>query len=167
MTFSAMIAVFIYRSQVPKFWGPLHIPLLLWFTTAILLASSVTFEKARQRLTAHDQAGFHQLMRWTVGLGAAFLIGQLTAWLQVVHSGIVLANNPHSWFIFLFSGLHGIHIVGGLIGLTYLMIRTREPASGPRYQMKTRVLAKGVSVVWHYLDFLWVLMFTLLLTWKR
>ena len=43
----------------------------------------------------------------------------------------------------------------------------REPASGPKYQMTTRAVAFGVSIFWHYLDFLWVVLFTLLLTWRR
>jgi heme/copper-type cytochrome/quinol oxidase subunit 3 len=91
----------------------------------------------------------------------------VAAWFQVLHSGIVLARNPHSWFIFLFSGLHGVHILLGLGGLVSLLFRTRESASGPKYRMKTRAFAKGVSIFWHYLDFLWLVLFTLLLTWRR
>jgi heme/copper-type cytochrome/quinol oxidase subunit 3 len=63
--------------------------------------------------------------------------------------------------------LHGIHILIGLAGLGYLLFRTSETVSGPRYQMYTRVVARGVSIYWHYLDFLWVVMFTLLLFWKQ
>ena len=96
-----------------------------------------------------------------------FLLGQVTAWFQILHSGIVLARNPHSWFIFLFSGLHGLHILVGLSGLVVLLVRTYRPAGGPKYRMKTRVLTNGVSIFWHYLDFLWVLLFVLLLCWKR
>ena len=167
MTFGAMIAVFFYRSLAPQFWGHLKVPLVLWLTTGILLFSSMTFEKARQHLTDNDQIGFHHLLRWTTGLAVIFLFGQIAAGYQILHSGVVLASNPHSWFIFLFSGLHGVHIIAGLMGLGYLLWRTREPASGPRYQMTTRVLARGVSICWHYLDFLWLLMFALLLLWKR
>jgi heme/copper-type cytochrome/quinol oxidase subunit 3 len=59
-----------------------------------------------------------------------------------------------------------LHIVAGLAGLAYLLVRTRVPASGPKYQMTTRVVAKGVSLFWHYLDFLWIVLFVLLLTWR-
>jgi cytochrome c oxidase subunit III len=167
MTFGVMIAVFVYRSLAPQFWGHLTLSPLLWLTTGILLTSSITFEKARQRLVQNDQVGFHRLMRWTTGLAVMFLLGQIAAGFQILHSGVILAKNPHSWFIFLFSGLHGVHIVAGLIGLGYLLLRTREPASGPRFQMTTRVVARSVSICWHYLDFLWLLMFMLLLLWKR
>ena len=167
MTFGAMIAVFVIRSQAPLFWGRISLPPVLWATTAVLLGSSITFEAARRHLLKGDQGGFFRLMTWTTGLGLGFLVGQIAAWLQILHSGVILARNPHSWFIFLFTGLHGLHIIAGLGGLVYLLIRTRRPASGPRYQMNTRVAATGVSIFWHYLDFLWIVLFTLLLTWHR
>ncbi len=167
MTFGAMIAVFVIRSEQGMFWGHLKVPGVLWGTTAVLLASSATFELARRRLADNDQRGFFGMMVVTTGLGLLFLLGQLMAWFQIIHSGVVLKRNPHSWFIFLFTGLHGLHILGGLAGLGYLLLRTWTPATGPKYQMNTRVIANGVSVFWHYLDFLWIVLFTLLLTWRR
>jgi cytochrome c oxidase subunit III len=167
MTFGALIAVFFIRAQKNMYWGHLEIPPILWVTTAVLAASSMTIEGARRRLGRNDRGGFFRLTAWTTALAVLFLAGQLAAWFQVLHSGIVLARNPHSWFIFLFSGLHGLHILLGLSGLVYLLFRTWEPASGPKYQMTTRAVAFGVSIFWHYLDFLWVVLFTLLLTWRR
>lgn len=166
MTFGAMITVFIGRSGAPLFWGHIQVPKVLWATTTILLASSALLEAARRRLQAHDQRAFFRLTAYTTGLGVLFLAGQITAWFQILRSGITLAKNPHSWFIFLFTGLHGMHILVGLAGLVYLLVRTRVPATGPRYQMTTRVVANGVSVFWHYLDFLWIVLFILLLAWR-
>ena len=167
MTFGAMIAVFFYRSLDEKYWGHVQLPALLWITTALLIVSSGTFEQANRVLKNNDQAGFHQWMRWTFGLALTFLVGQILAGWQLLHQGLVLSKNPHSWFIYLFSGLHGIHIIGGLMGIAYLLWRTREPAGGPKFQVQTRVTARGVAVCWHYLDFLWLVLFALLLTWKR
>lgn len=167
MTFGAMITVFIVRSEAPLFWGPLQVPKLLWATTAILIASSVFLERARRQLLAEDQPRFFRLAAIATGLGVLFLLGQVTAWFQILRSGIVLAHNPHSWFIFLFSGLHGLHILVGLTGLIVLLVRTYRQPGGPKYRMKTRVLTNGVSIFWHYLDFLWLLLFVLLLSWKR
>jgi len=166
MTFGAMIAVFIVRSEAPKFWGHLRIPGILWITSAVLLASSATLETARRRLLQTDQHAFFRWTAWTTALGVLFLAGQITAWFQILGSGIVLEKNPHSWFIFLFTGLHGLHILLGLAGLAYLLVRTRIPAGGPKYQMNTRVVANGVSIFWHYLDLIWIVLFVLLLTWR-
>ncbi len=166
MTFGALIAVFVIRSQSQQFWGHIRVPAILWATTATLLMSSATFEAARHRLGKGDQRGFFNRTAWATGLGVTFLIGQIVAWFQILHAGVILARNPHSWFIFLFTGLHGLHIVVGLCGFAYLLIRTKEPASGPKYQVQTRAVASGVAVFWHYLDFMWVLLFALLLFWR-
>ena len=167
MTFGAMITVFIGRSQAEKFWGHLQVPSVLWLTTAVLLASSATFEIARLHLKAGEQHVFFRYTAVTAALGFAFLVGQIAAWLQILHSGIVLARNPHSWFVFLFTGLHGAHIVVGLAGLLYLLQRTRRPVTGPKYNMMTRVVANGVAIFWHYLDFVWLVLFGLLIGWRR
>lgn len=166
-TFAALIAVFFVRAQKLEFWQHIEIPQILWATTAVLLASSVTLEVGRHKLLKNDQPGFFRLAALTTALATLFLIGQLVAWFQILHSGTVLKYNPHSWFVFLFSGLHGMHIALGLAGLGYLLYRTRQTASGPRYQMKTRVVANGVSIFWHYLDFLWIVLFGLLALWRR
>ncbi len=167
MTFGAIITVFVDRSGGQQFWGHIRIPHVLWASTSVLLASSFVFEAARRRLQRNDQTGFFRLIAWTTVLGVLFLGCQIAAWLEILHSGVILARNPHSWFIFLFTGLHGVHILVGLGGLSYLLFRTREPASGPRYQMYTRVVTTGVSIFWHYLDFIWLVLFGFLLFWRR
>ena len=167
MTFSALIAVFFVRSEGDMWWGQLRLPPILYATTAVLIASSVFLEKARRSLAINDQQRFFKLDAIATGLGVLFLLGQIAAWFEVMRSGVVLTKNAHSWFIFLFSGLHGLHIVVGLSGLIYLLFRTYQPASGPKYRMKTRVVANGVSIFWHFLDFLWLLLFGLLLFWRR
>jgi len=166
-TFGALIAVFFVRAQKSEFWQHIEIPRILWATTALLLASSATLEAARNRLRNNDRPAFFRLTAWTTALATLFLAGQLVAWFQVMHSGVPLKYNPHSWFIFLFSGLHGMHILLGLGGLGYLLYRTRQAASGPKYQMKTRAVANGVSIFWHYLDLFGSCCSALLALWRR
>lgn len=167
MTFGSLIFAFVYRSEVQQNWRHIELPQTLWASTALLLASSALLETARRRLKRGDQGAFYRLTWWATGLGFLFLAAQLTAWLQILHAGVLLDRNPHSSFIFIFSGMHGMHILIGLAGLFYLLRRTREHASGPKYQMTTRVWANAVATFWHYLDFVWIVLFALLLTWKR
>ena len=166
-TFGALIWAFVWRSENSYLWGHLYLPPLLWGTTAILLASSVTLERARACMRANDEAGLLRFARWTTAFGSLFLVGQGVAWLQVVHSKVVLDSNKHSWFIFLFSGLHALHIVAGLAGLAYLLYRVHQHASGPRYRMTTHAYINALALFWHYLAFVWVVLFALLLTWRR
>jgi cytochrome c oxidase subunit 3 len=166
-TFGALNFTFIWRSQNGYLWKHLNIPSLLWVTTPILLASSALLERARRSTKAGDRTGFRRFLQWTTGLGFLFLIGQGAAWLQVMHSSVILEFDKHAWFIFLFSGMHGLHILAGVCGLAYLLYRSYQQASGPRYQMTTRALTNALAIFWHYLGFMWVVLFGLLLTWRR
>ncbi len=84
-----------------------------------------------------------------------------------MNSNVVLQKDKHPWFIFLFSGLHAIHILAGLGALGYLLYRAREVVSGPTYQMTTRAFTNALALFWHYLGLIWVVLFVLLLTWRR
>jgi len=167
MTFGALIVVFLMRALREDYWKPIQLPGILWFSTAVLLVSSVLFHRAHKKLLRGDSDGFHALMTWTIGAGVLFLLSQIAAGADILRSGVVLDNNPHSWFIFLFSGLHALHIVAGLAGLSVLWYRTRERVSGPRYQMGTRAASRAVGVFWHYMDAMWIVLFGLLIFWKR
>lgn len=167
ITFGSLIFAFVYRSEVPQNWTHIELPRTLWLSTVLLLASSALIEAGRRRLKLGDQRSFYRIMWWATGFGFLFLAAQLTAWFQILRTGVLLDRNPHSSFIFIFSGMHGVHILIGLAGLFYLLRRTREHASGPKYQMTTRVWANAVATFWHYLDLVWIVLFALLVTWKR
>lgn len=167
LTFTVPVLVFVLRSQVETNWLPIRLPAVLWFSSSFLILSSLTLETARRRLLRHDQPAFHRLAIYAALLGVIFLAGQVTAWIQLLASGVVLARNPHSAFLFFFSGLHGLHILVGLGGLFYVVRRTRPEPHDRKYEMTTRVWANSVSIFWHYLDFLWLALFALLLFWRR
>ena len=163
VTFAALCLVFILRSRVGFNWYHIYLPPVLWFDTALLLASSVTYEIGHRHLKLQEQRAFFRWTKASAVLGVLFLAGQFIAWWQILATGQLVRNNPHSAFFFLLSGMHGAHILVGLAGLTALLYRTREPASGPKWQMNTRVLANAVALFWHYLDVLWLILFGLLL----
>src|SRR5580658_10142744 len=167
LTFTVPVLVFVLRSQVEANWLPIRLPPVLWFSSSVLILSSLTLETARRRLARHDQPAFHRLAIYAALLGVLFLASQVTAWIQLLAAGVVLARNPHSAFLFFFSGLHGLHILVGLGGLFYLAGRTGPEPHDFKYEMTTRVWANSVSIFWHYLDFLWLALFALLLLWKR
>jgi cytochrome c oxidase subunit 3 len=166
-TFGALIFAFWWRSQNDYLWNHLQIPSLLWLTTAILIGSSVMLERARTSMKTGNQPVFFRDVQWTTALGVLFLLGQGAAWLQVMRSNVALTNDKHHWFILIFSGMHAVHILAGLGALGYLLYRAREVVSGPRYQMTTRAYTNALTIFWHYLGFVWIVLFALLLTWRR
>jgi len=116
MFFMALSGAFLVRKSAPD-WVPVHIPVLLWFNTAILLTSSGTLELARKRLAHSKALDFRNFWLVTTVLGIVFLIGQVLAWRILVGQGIYLASNPASSFFYIFTGAHAVHLFGGVAAL--------------------------------------------------
>ena len=93
-------------------------------------------------------------------LTLAFLIGQLIVWRQLVDMGYYLASNPANDFFYLLTGLHGLHMVGGLIAwarTTYKV--TYETVA----QEKAALSVELCAIYWHFLLIVWFALFILLI----
>lgn len=152
--FAALVIAFYWRAHTPPYWAPIKLPRTLWLSTAIILTSSLTFEAARRtyRRGLHHAAA--RLLVVTACLGAAFLASQLSAWLNLVHRGYYLAQNPHSSFFYMFTGLHAAHLIGGLIAL-FVVVLGRSTR---------RESVDVVAYYWHFLGALWIALFVILQT---
>jgi cytochrome c oxidase subunit 3 len=156
MFFMALASAFLVRRGSGD-WVPVHIPMLMWFNTGVLLASSATLEAARRQLSQGRLVMFQRLWLVTTGLGVAFLIGQVVAWRQLAAQGIYLASNPASSFFYIFTGAHALHLFGGVAALLYVAKRNFE-----RAQVSRSVAAEVTSHYWHFMDALWLFLLVLL-----
>jgi cytochrome c oxidase subunit 3 len=152
--FGSLVLAYYLRSSRPPYWQPIPLPFTLWVSTGVILASSVTFEFARRVFRKGSWRLASHLLLATACLGAGFLASQLTAWRQLIHRGAFLAQNPHSSFFYLFTGLHAAHLVGGLIALFVLVVA----------KSKRRELVDVVAYYWHFLGVLWIALFVVLRT---
>lgn len=167
MMFAALTSAYVFRAGTTG-WRPIEIPPLMWASTAAILASSATFELARRGLKREDARGYRLWLWASLALGALFLALQLLAWRQLVAQGIYLATNPHSSFFYVLTGLHGLHLAGGIGGLGYLIARARREAEGARREVKAvgAARADAVGIYWHFMDGLWLYLFGLLFFWR-
>jgi cytochrome c oxidase subunit 3 len=156
MFFMAFVSAYIVRKDMPNSaWIPLQVPRILWLNTLVLIASSLTLGRAHNRFTAKDEEGFRHWWATTTFLGILFVVGQIIAWRQLAAQGIFLATNPSSSFFYVFTGAHGLHLLGGILALLYVQFRaTRKVARGTAIEV--------VSMYWHFMDGLWVFLFLLL-----
>lgn len=163
MSFAALTSAMVVR-QGSNDWRHLTLPWVLYFNTALLLASSVTLEISRRKV-----AGFMGGLRidlgvpsrWlyaTLGLGLLFVVGQYAAWRQLRAQGLYLATNPSSSFFYVFTAAHALHVLGGLAGLIYVIRRLRTSAL-------RRSTLDAASRYWHFMDVLWV--YLLILLWVK
>jgi cytochrome c oxidase subunit 3 len=156
MFFMALTSAFLVR-RTSNDWIPVHLPAVIWLNTVILLASSATLERARKRLATNDLNGFRTFWRVTTALGILFLAGQLLAWRQLVAQGVYMAVNPASSFFYIFTAAHGLHILGGIVALLYVLFRAFEKNSISR-----ALAAEITSYYWHFMDGLWLFLLALL-----
>lgn len=167
MFFVAFTSAYMFRASM-RDWTVVELPRILWLSTALILTSSVTLEVARRALRRGDHPMYRRWLVPSVALGCAFLGAQLVAWRQLSNEGVYFPTNPFSSFFYLLTGLHGLHLLGGILGLVYLLWRAtldaRKLDRPPR--RKRRAIADAVGLYWHFMDGLWVYLFLLLSFWR-
>jgi cytochrome c oxidase subunit 3 len=157
MFFMALVSAYIVRKDIPNSnWHPLAVPRILWLNTAVLIASSFTLSHARKLLKSNDQKGFRDWWSVTTVLGVFFLIGQVIAWQQLRAAGLFLATNPSSSFFYVFTAAHGLHLLGGVLALTWILFR-------PTHRLTQGTATEVAGMYWHFMDGLWVFLFLLFL----
>ncbi len=163
MMFAAMSSIYIALAGGDE-WKPIAIPRMFFLSTAIIILSSITFEFARRCLKAEKEKACRRWLALTLLLGLAFLVTQLLAWRDLRAQGVYLSGNPHSSFFYLFTGVHGVHLLGGVLALLFLVFRMRVKKKAD--PLRTAASTSVVSRYWHTMDGLWLWLFLLLLIWR-
>jgi cytochrome c oxidase subunit III len=161
MMFMAITSALVIRQGDD--WSPISIPSALWLSTSVLFASSLTIEWARRSLKRGMNDLFKRWLSATMLLGVLFVAGQLLAWRQLVLSGIFLSTNPHSSFFYLMTGLHGLHLLGGIIALSWIVFG----AWRNRFSKEQTMAVDATAIYWHFMDILWIYLFLLLFVWRN
>jgi cytochrome c oxidase subunit III len=158
MLFAGLSSAYIVLRGMPS-WQSIELPWMLWPNTAVLLMSSLAIELSRRAIRRGDVPS---MKRWLgIGglLGLGFLVGQLAAWQQLVNEGVYLPSTLQSSFFYILTGLHGLHLVGGIVGLSVVL----------RWVLKNRLTVSDyeplrlIASYWHVMDGLWVYLFLLML----
>lgn len=158
MLFAGLASAYIITSST-SIWQSIVFPQLLWLNTFVLLASSVTMEKTRTHI---QQGRVREARIWVAAtgvLGLAFLVGQLTAWREMVEAGIFLQSSVHGGYFYVLSGLHGLHLAGGLTFLGFIWIQIIRG----RYSAANHEPVSLAAMYWHFMDGLWVSVFLLVI----
>ena len=166
MLFTALTSAYIVRSASSNDWQPIAMPRVLWLSTALIVISSITMEISRRSLRQRRDAGYGRWLIITVALGLAFLASQLLAWRQLVRQGAYMATNPYNSFFYLFTAAHGLHLLGGILALGYLLLRTAKRRNTVEGELRRVGAADAATIYWHFMDGLWVALFLLLFFWK-
>lgn len=141
-------------------WSPLPRPRLLMVNTAVLVGASLAMEWTAHAARRHDRDGMRRGL-WASGcLTTAFLAGQLVVWWQFHASGFLVASSAASAFFYLLTGVHGVHVLGGLVAWGRAALRVRAGTDAAR----TRLVVDLCATYWHFLLAVWVVLYALLVS---
>jgi len=182
MIFVSFTSAYIVRQGLPPLdprtgtlvrdWIPVRLPALLLVNTCVLLLSSLTMALARRQISgeatlAHAgsiagvSADSGQKISWlalTVMLGLSFLTLQWMAWRELAASGFYVATSPSSSFVYLLTGMHGVHLIGGVVALL-----VAGAAALLRRPVSSRLVILDVTGwYWHFMAILWIYILCLL-----
>lgn len=167
MTFAGLIGAYIVISTngVAE-WKPFSLPIPVWISTVLILLSSITFYIAHKALIAEKQTKAKTWLLATTILGGMFIASQLVAWVVLAQKGYYLQSNPYAGFFYMLTAIHALHVLGGIIALGYIVLRTWKETSLKKELSRRQTYSNAVSWYWHFMDGLWLVLLMLLGFWK-
>jgi cytochrome c oxidase subunit 3 len=163
--FFLFIITFLSRSQYPDFealagspWQPFTDPSRLWFNTALLACASLAIQwglgGSRSGKLNITVAGISAAVFFTL----LFLVAQFDLWLRLQSMGFYLRGNPANSYFYLLTGIHGLHLIGGLVVLTNVVFRVWYNHNIDSLKAPLKLC----TTYWHFLLGVWLVLFALL-----
>jgi cytochrome c oxidase subunit III len=154
MMFAGLTSAYIVKKEQPG-WTTFEIPRSFWYSTAVILISSVTMQMAVKAFRERQIPGYKKLLLTTMILGLLFMVLQWISFVHVWNSGVTLNGSGAGQFLYVIAGLHAVHVLAGVIALVVVFIRS--------FNLKIRsydpVPIEVMSTYWHFVDVLWVYLF--------
>lgn len=157
MIFAGLTSAYIVREGDGN-WLRFNLPGIFKMTSVIILASSGTLYLAYRSAKKDNIKNLRIFLTVTAVLGILFLAGQYYSWVQLVNQDVFLVGNPAGSFIYILTGLHGLHLVSGLVFLLVVL------AGAFKYRIHSRNLTtlEMCSTYWHFLGGLWIYLYLFL-----
>lgn len=160
MMFGAFTSAYIVK-QAAGNWLEFSFPAEFYISTAVILLSSVTLHLSFNKFKLGEESKYKRLLLLSFLLGILFVVLQYFGWTALYERGIDLKGNVSGSFFYLLSGIHALHVLGGIAAMTVALLHA--------FTLKFNVTAKRIHrfdlVVnyWHFVDFLWVYLMIFLL----
>ena len=146
MMFIGLTSAYVVSQGLSPVWTQVRLSPLILINTAVLLLSSYTMEKAR-RGAPGERVRHGASAKWLLGtllLGVAFLAGQIGVFSQLAQAGLYLNTGRQASFYYVLTGLHGLHILGGIFALAWTSAHIKATT------------LEVTSLYWHFMSGLWL-----------
>jgi len=139
-------------------WALLEIPTAFWISTAVILLSSLTVFLANKAFHDRQMVKYRNMLGITAILGTVFMVLQVVGFVSFKAQDIKLVgagSNASYSFLLAIAGLHGVHVLGGVIALFVIYARSRSA----KLRNYSSVPIEVASTYWHFVDLLWIYLF--------
>lgn len=151
MMFAGLTSAYIVKRNQAN-WTSFEIPVLFWISTAAIILSSLSIIAATKAFKQRDIGRYRNLMMITMVLGVLFIVLQVIGFKQLWDIGLTLQKNVAYSFLYVIVGLHGLHVIGGVVALIVMALKA--------FSNKTRVYSavplEVMGTYWHFVDVLWI-----------
>lgn len=153
MIFGALTSAYMVRRADPG-WYPIELPVAFYVSTAIIIVSSITLVFAYNYAKKDNFTGLQIGIFLTLLLAIGFVVSQIIAWGMLVERNVFIVDktNNASQYIYIISLTHLLHVIGGIIMLIYVCIKSFRKI----YHSKNLLGLQLCSIFWHFLDLLWI-----------
>jgi cytochrome c oxidase subunit III len=161
MIFGSLTSAYVVRMGKGD-WLQFELPQLFYVSTAAIIISSVTMNWVVSAAKKNDYKSMKIASLLTLVLGLAFVLFQFQAWGALVDQKVFFAgkySNASGSFLYALTGLHLLHLAGGILALIVVWIKTL----GQKYNAENMLGIKLCAIFWHFLDALWIYLFLFLL----
>ena len=157
MMFAALTSAYIVKKNQSS-WLEFDLPRIFWYSTFVILLSSVTIHLAQKSFKAREMGRYRLLITVTAILGVLFIVMQALGFHDLELRNIALTgarSNSAASFVLVITGLHMVHVLGGVIALLVIFIR----AYGTKVKNYSSLPIDLISTYWHFVDVLWIYLF--------
>lgn len=151
MMFAGLSSAFIVRRSQAN-WLSYNIPLAFYYSTAAIIISSVFIIMARKAFVERRISSYRFWLAFTTALGVAFVVLQYIGFVEMWNQGVTLTRNVSFSFLYVIVGLHALHVIGGLIALFVLFIRSLKK----NVRVYSPIYINIMGTYWHFVDILWL-----------
>ncbi len=158
MLFASQTSAYIVRRAEGN-WTEFEIPLIFWNSSLVLIVSSIFMQLSLMAAKKDEFGKLKAFISISFLLGIIFLIMQYIGWQNLQTQGIYLKGNPSGSFYYIITGLHGFHLITGLI----VMLFSFYSSFKMDIHSKNLIRLEVCTIYWHFLDLLWIYLFGFLL----
>lgn len=151
MMFAGLTSAYIVKRDQPG-WTGFAIPRAFWYSTGVMLLSSLTIQMALRSFKEREMLRYRNLITFTALLGVLFVILQWVGFRQIWRTGITFKGSGGGQFLYVIAGLHAIHVLAGVFALMGMFIK----AYASKVRSYNSVPVELMSTYWHFVDLLWI-----------